>query len=696
VGKKSRRRLEKRQSDPAESEGARGKITTQRRDAQIAGAQTPGPRKATKHAQSGSRIDFWYPWIILGLALLAYINTTTHDLVSDDIAAIQGNPLVAQMDVRRIFSTSIWYPNPKLSDLYRPITVLSYALNYAAGGFHPAGYHLVNIVLHALNSLLVFLLLKRFLQLRYAGAAALIFALHPLHSEAVAWVTGRAELLACFFMLSAWLVSLPDKDQKSTWLRTVLSSALYLLALLSKESALVLLPVIWCFRIIKSQIERDSNSLLAIRWRDIFRVSDAGFAVSIAVMLSMRVGMLGQIGPKTADTVPFVENPLAFTGTWARILTSFKLLAFYLWKMVWPVRLSADYSYNQIPTFYLSDFWSWVSFIVIGLCVWLAARTGLSSWIFGGLISSLAAFTLTSNFLFPTGTMFAERLAYFPLLGFSTALAVALYHPRVTEILPASGTVALSVILALFFARTVLRNPDWASSYTLYKSMARTSPQSAKAHALAGLEESGRNPGLARSHFQDALRVYPKYEQARLGLAQADINTRNFPAAEKTLQEALRQNPSSLEALQALAFSYRASGKHQQALEITDRILARESNNSFALAQRAMALEGLKRNNEAVPAYQSAIASGADSAELHNHLGVLYLQSRQWRPALEQFLAAEKLEPGNPLTYFNLATAYHEIGDRARERQAYLDCLQHWKGDAKISAAIRARLSALQ
>jgi Tfp pilus assembly protein PilF len=651
-------------------------------------------RKA-KHSLPKLR-TVWHPWIIFGLALLAYANTAICDLVSDDVVAIRGNPLVAQFDVRRIFSTSIWYPNPKLSDLYRPLTVLSYALNYAAGGFDPLGYHLVNIVLHALNSLLVFLLLKRLLEYHYALAAALIFALHPLHTEAVAWVTGRAELLACFFMLLAWLASLPGESGEPGWRRAVISSLFFLLALLSKESALVLIPVIWCFRLVASQRERGSTSRFAAGWRDLFRARDVGFLAAAAAMLAMRRVMLGQIGPKTADTVPFVENPLVFAQPWNRLLTSIKLLVLYLWKMIWPARLSADYSYNQIPAFYAADFWFWVALVLMGLCFLLFLRSGFSSWISGGLMATLAAFTMTSNILFPTGTMFAERLAYFPLLGFSVALAAVLYHPRVAEILPAAGTTVLYAVLALFFVRTVLRNPDWASSRTLYLSMPRTSPQSAKAHALAGVEESDRNPASARAHFQEALRIYPKYEQARLGLAQADINMKNYSAAEKTLRDVLKQNPSSIEALQALVFSYRAAGKYLQALEVSDQILARQKDNGFVLAQRAMALEGLKRNSEAIEAYQSAIASGADSTEVRNRLGTLYLQAGQVQPALKEFLAAAQLEPADPLTYFNLASAYHQLGDRAQEKQAYVNFLQYWKGDPKISATIRARLNALQ
>ncbi|MBI2822096.1 MAG: hypothetical protein HYX74_07705, partial [Acidobacteria bacterium] len=115
-------------------------------------------RSAARGARRDPLIPIrWYPWIVVALPLLAYANTLRNGLMWDDIEAIQGNPLVASLDVGAIFTTAYWYPDPKLTDLYRPVTVFSFALNHALGGFSPSMYHLTNILLHAANSLFVFL-----------------------------------------------------------------------------------------------------------------------------------------------------------------------------------------------------------------------------------------------------------------------------------------------------------------------------------------------------------------------------------------------------------------------------------------------------------------------------------------------------------------------------------------------------------
>ncbi len=694
---------------------------------------------STESSRVGKTAVSWDPWIILALSLLVFCNTLGNELVWDDQVVIAKNPLVASLDVRGIFSTAYWYPDPKLTDLYRPVTVLSFAFNHKIGGVAPFIYHLTNVILHALNSVLAFLLLRRLTRNRSLSlAAALIFALHPIHSEAVAWVSGRAELLACFFMLSAWWVSLtdasagPSQARGSAFLRWVAAAVLYLLALLSKESALVFLPVVWIFRAASFQSvqARDSQRPEGVKkseprplgsgpsdpaMRDplayargsvffrrfpalgnILRPIDLSFVAAAVCMIGLRIATLGQAGPKTADTVPYVENPLAFSPLTTRVLTSVKLLGLYFCKMAWPLRLSSDYSFNQVPVAAFTNPIFWITLAVLTFCLILAVRTRFSSWIAGGILATCAGLSMVLNLLFPTGTLFAERLAYFPLLGFSVATASLINHPRVRHFLSLPAPALLAALLVLFFVRTYERNHEWKDNRTVFFAMVRTAPESVKAHTLAGLSMAEQQPSVARQHFEKALQIYPEYLQARLGLAQVEINLKSYVRAETVLQDALRQDPNSREALQALAIAYRGIGKFDLALQTCDQILAGHSGDPLALTERAIALEGLKRDSEAITAFQKAIAVGADSAEIRNRLGNIYLQQKNLQAALEQFLQAAQLQPSDPLTYFNLGEVYRQTGDKAKERQAYLEFLRYWKGNPRVAASIRNRLEALR
>jgi tetratricopeptide (TPR) repeat protein len=391
-----------------------------------------------------------------------------------------------------------------------------------------------------------------------------------------------------------------------------------------------------------------------------------------------------------------VENPLAYSPLITRLLTSVKLLGLYFWKMVLPLHLSSDYSFNQIPMSTLGDPGFWLALGTVVALALLALRTQLSSWLVGSAVATAVALGMALNLFFPTGTLFAERLAYFPLVGFSVALASLIEHPWIARRLFVSGRVLLAAVLLAFFVRTVFRNLDWKDEVTVFTTMARTAPESAKALTLSGILQAGQQPLLARSRFERALQIYPEYSQAKLGLAQAEINFRNYSKAEELLTDVLKTDPNSTEALQALAVAYRGSGKFEQSLQISERITARRPDDALALSERAMALEGLKRNAEAKAAYQKAISAGADSAEIRNRFGSLYLQEKNFPAALEQFLQAGRLQPSDPVTYYNLADVYRQTGDKVRERQAYIDFLRNWRGNPRVAATIRSRLQALQ
>ncbi|MBI2821511.1 MAG: tetratricopeptide repeat protein, partial [Acidobacteria bacterium] len=566
---------------------------------------------------------------------------------------------------------------------------------HALGGFSPSIYHLTNILLHAANSLLVFLLLHRLSQdPSLALAASLIFALHPVHTEAVAWVSGRTELLACFFMLVAWWTALASEGKRLPWWRIGAAPFLYLLALLSKESALVFLPVLWCFRTAQARISSQRGS--PFPWHRVIEPVDAGFLSAAVTMLLLRTAVLGQVGPKTADTVPFVENPLAYASLLTRVLTSVKLLGLYLWKMLWPVHLSSDYSFNQVEPATWADPLFWVSLALLALCLFWALRTRLASWMAAGVWASFLGLGMVIHLLFPTGTLFAERLAYFPLLGFSAAAAAALLHPRLSRLVPVRPAALVAAVLLAFFARSIVRNTDWKDSETLFLAMARTAPESAKAQTLAGLVLADRDPAAARRHFEKSLQIYPRYSQAELGLAQAEINSRNFLRAEQILTNLLQRDSQSKEAFQALLRAYRGSQKFDQALETAERFLSLRPGDPFALTERAIALQGLHRNPEAIDAFQKAIAAAADSAEIRNRLGTVYLEEENLEAAFDQFLLAARLEPADPVSYFNLASVYKQRGDKQGERQAYVEFLRRWKGDPRVAASIRSRLEALQ
>ena len=320
------------------------------------------------------------------------------------------NPLVQQFDFARIVRTDYWGIGQN-SGLYRPLTILSLALNQQLFGMNPWGFHLVNVLLHALVSLQAYhtLLLWGWRNLP-AWLTAVLFAVHPLHAEVVNVVVGRSELLAALFLLLALALAARQRGNKQ-----LLAAGAFLFALLSKEHAvllLLLLPVLDVWR---------ARSFAVWRQR-------AGFYALLAMIALLWLGWR-QWGIDHRGATPFIafveNNPLGYLPPLTRILTALDLQYHYLAKLIWPYPLQVSY-YGIDFHDPVAQLWSGRGVLALG--GWLVIIAG----IFTGLrrrsdtavfaLLYLLAFSITANLLLPVGVAFAERLAYLPSLWFCAAV----------------------------------------------------------------------------------------------------------------------------------------------------------------------------------------------------------------------------------------------------------------------------------
>jgi tetratricopeptide (TPR) repeat protein len=378
-------------------------------------------------------------------------------------------------NLRLILSQDYWWPS-FFAGLYRPVTTASFLLNYAilGNGENAAGYHWVNFLLHLGNVWLVYALSLRLLKrARPALFAAALWAVHPISTESVTNVVGRADLLAAMAVLGGLLLYVRTPAARGLRLG-LLAAALFAVATLgvfSKENAVVLVG-------------------LMLLWDVSFGIGDWRRGVLsrapayAAVMASL--GLLWWVRQRVFDALPlpefpFVDNPLVATAFWPARLTAIKVIGLDLWMLVCPLRLTCDRSYNQIPVAGWADIFAWLALAMVAaiLCVVLARRRG------DPLIFFLAGFfgialLPTSNLLFQTGSIMAERFLYLPSVGFAIA-AVALAGRLGRERLTAA---VLTVVLALFAGRTFARNFDWKDDLTLSAADVRVAPDSFKMHGI--------------------------------------------------------------------------------------------------------------------------------------------------------------------------------------------------------------------
>ncbi len=487
----------------------------------------------------------------VALSFLIYGNSIRGDFVFDDRVVVQERHDLK--DFGNIFNlfVSPYHQNTPQSSLFRPLTMVSYSLNYAVLGNNPAGFHVVNIILHGLCSFLAFLLvLKLSGSRRLAYFSAILFLTHPLHTEAVASIVGRAELLAFFFGLLAVLFFIKN--------RLFLSAGSFFLAILSKEIALGLLPVIflidWFWR--------------GVRFRLVVKKM-LWYLIPFGAYLLLRYFALGaNIFSNTITN--YVENPLKFLSLPERIASAFKVLTLYLSKLIWPVKLSADYSYNAIGLV-KNIFVSPVALLGLASLAFLIFlifypktrknMVGLSAALFCG------PFLVVSNILMPTGTIMAERLMYFSSLGFVIFPALLFVYLGERSVFLKKFSVFLVVIISLFFsARTIARNEDWLTNWSIFSASVETSPKSAiSRYSLASLYLNEGKWTEAERELQIAQGIFYDYSY---GLNLAGIiadHKKDYVSAEKFYKRSIQLNKNALHAYINLGNLFYKQKRYQEA-----------------------------------------------------------------------------------------------------------------------------------
>jgi Flp pilus assembly protein TadD len=455
-----------------------------------------------------------WPLLVALVAGLVYANTLGNGFALDDLSQVRDHAALGSWPAAiEAFGEPYSTQGGAAAGLYRPVVVASFVVNRMFGGLDPRGYHAANVFLHMLASALVWYVVRgRSTVYGTPLLAGLLFAVHPLHTEAVANVVGRAEILACTFVLVAWLAHRAAK-RGAGWV--IGAWAAYLLALLSKESV-VLAPLVFALDDFVDRGRPRRAELL--RW--------AGYALPFAVAMVLRHHALG--GFRGAETVAFIDNPAAFAGTAARIATALWVQVLYLGKLAWPAVLSSDYSFDAMPLVdSLTDPRATAGLLAaMGFGVWvvLAARRRHS------LLLAAAAWAVfffpVSNLPFAIGTVMGERLAYLPLLGgcWAAAHGFALVGERARGVSRAAAILSVAVpliLVAALSARTVSRNPAWSDNETLASLDVAQVPRSAKLHAGFGIARgaAGDTEG-AEAAFRRAVEIYPDYAQMRFNLGQ--------------------------------------------------------------------------------------------------------------------------------------------------------------------------------
>jgi tetratricopeptide (TPR) repeat protein len=605
------------------------------------------------------------------VALLTYADTVPGDFVFDDAVIVQGDSRLKGFDLHRIFCEN-WFGTARGSPNYRPVTLLSFAVNFRISD-RPWAFRVVNVILHGAACAAFYLLAREVLASRWAAAgAAALFAALPIHTEAVAGIVGRAEILAALAVFLAWWLALRPREGPGRALAVGLP---VLLGTLSKENAAMAVALIPLSALLLGR---------KIPWWGTGGAA-AGIAVSAILYAALFTGAPAATGPPA-----LVDNPLARAGGTARVLNATSHLGRYAFRTALPLHLSGDHSYDQLPVLAPGDAALWLriaAFAAPLVLVGFLARRRLALAL--GPAVFLVSFAPTANVLFPIGTVFAERLAYLPSAGWPLLLAAGLEAacgPR-----PGARRLAVALLAALtvaYGARSFARNLDWSDAARFDIRLAIDSPRSTRAHQKAAegwvlrsrraRSDAERAEALRRAEAEvaEALRIYPENAGARSFRALILVETGRYPEALKALEEAEKayavervEKDSDLHYLRAeTLFNL---GRPAEAREALDRYLERRGPVPKAYNLRALCRGGLGDAAGALSDLDEAIRLEPRNAVSRMNRGIILAESGKREEARRDFDAAVNLDPENPEIYKNRGYLRFLEGDLAGALEDY-------------------------
>ncbi|MFL6590360.1 MAG: tetratricopeptide repeat protein [Chthoniobacterales bacterium] len=544
--------------------------------------KTKASATGRRRAEASGRFSFWiWGLLLVGATILAYQPAGRASFIWDDDVYVTANKLLTAPDGLG----RIWFSLESPSQ-YFPLVYTTFRLEHAIWGLNPAGYHWVNILLHAANALVLWQLL-RLLRIRGAWFAAALFALHPVHVESVAWITERKNVLMGFFFLLALICWTRFVEQRSRnkWRWYGLAIACYALALFSKTTACTLpaalLLILW--------LRHD-----AITWRRIGQIVPF-------VVLGIAMGLVTIWWERYHQGT---QGTLFAIGLPERFLIASRAFWFYLGKLVWPAHLSFSYPHWEISAGHLADY-VWVAAIAaLAVAIYFGRRrAGRSPEVglvfFAATLAPVLGFIMLYTFRY---SFVADHYQYLASIGplalvaAATTTAFAFLRREQRFLQP----VICGAILLLLGFRTWAQCGAYSDPESLWRAVIAENPQSWMAHNNLGiaLVQSGRIEE-AFEHYHKALEINPEYAEAYYNLGNALLRAQRVDEAITDYKKALELEPRISAAHGNLAAIFLRRGELDEAIARFEKALELDSGNATYHRLLADALRRASREQEA-------------------------------------------------------------------------------------------------
>lgn len=616
--------------------------------------------------------------------LIYMILAWDHGYVLDDGLVITTNEYIKEGfgGIKSILTTNYAHGHQGLGfndGLYRPLSLVTFALEYAIAGFSPVLSHFIQAVLYALCVFFLFRWLNVLIgkESIWPFWICMLFALHPIHTEVVANIKSRDEIMAFLFLMLS-LIQLHKWIESKTNKYLVFSLLWFTVSLFSKESAVTYLAI---FPLVFWKKEIELNESLKMMGL---------FLIPTVLFLGVRFTVLSSVGPVDEGITSLLQNSLIQgDGFLDRLSGAAYIQVMYVAKLFFPFELTHDYSYNAVP------FYEWTSLGGIASILAVAAMLGTGvyglinkKWYGFGIMFYFFTVSAVSNVFVLIGATAAERFLFTPSLGWCfVAVAILTSTPYLRK----WSIQTLGLYSLVFITLTGIRIPEWKSNFTLFEADVEKVSNSARAHYNIGSElierakdfpaqksallqdarrhlieaieiypdyqDAHNNLGLAFMEdgryeeaivaYQDLIRKFPEYSKARFNLANAALNHQNFALAEKNYEAYYQMNPNMLDALFRAADCEGRQGKFGEAAEHLLQLTKLEPNRNRGWLMLGLAYANMNRLQEAEQALLNALRITPNDEDANLNLAMIYLNTNRGNEAADLLRKVLTINPNN-------------------------------------------------
>ncbi|KAG5862936.1 Protein O-mannosyl-transferase TMTC4 [Gonioctena quinquepunctata] len=633
-------------------------------------------------------------------AFICYCNTLMGSFVFDDNEAIVKNKdIMPYTPIQNIFKNDFWGTDITLNSShksYRPLTILSYRLNvlYSNNKLDVFQFHATNVILYGLLCLLTVPVFELFLKKsKYATNihdiayySSLLFTVHPVHTEAVAGLVGRADILSSVLLFVIILLYQKVRTARGEvvifWF--IVISLLTICAVLCKETAISVLGIMIIYDIYREKRR-------AISWCEIFNF--------YLIIMNFE-------GPIFTS----IDNPAAYAQhVFTRVFTYNYIYLLNFLLLVWPQWLCFDWSMGCIPLIEtICDIRA-----VLVVFLWIIGFYALFTLLrknyqnevldarIMGVCLIILPFLPASNLLFPVGFVIAERTLLLPSAGFCLLVVIGCKKLQQNSDNKKTYSILLYTLFVIFTLRTILRNMNWLTEEKLFTSALEVCPLNAKVHYnIAKIAADNNNKDLASYEYKKAIELNPNYEQAMNNLANLLRESKKFKEAEVLLRKAITIRPNFAAAWMNLGIIltnlnkseeaehcykmaiihrkkypdcyynlgnlYLDLKKAEDALKAWEMTVLYRPTHVAAWSNTLVLLDSLQRYDEVLELGRTALMHNPKSAALHFTLANTLGKIQQFEKAEAHFLEAINMNPGNGLYYSNLDSPVHLTEDLAQ------------------------------